>query len=56
MKNHPLPPLKFRLVSVKVVRPKGECRFATLWEALNSFRSWVGFGEAERVFENTFGL
>ena len=56
MKTKTLPPPKFRLVSVCVVRPKGQFRFATLGEALDSFRPWVGCGEAIRIFEKTFDL
>lgn len=55
-KNEFLPPPRFRLNTVRVVRPRGKTSFATLREALEAIASWVGFGEAARIFEKTFGL
>lgn len=51
-----LPPHRFRLVNVTVQRPGRRQTFATLHEALEAIRAWVGFGEAERIFERTFGI
>jgi len=50
------PPLRFRLNSVTVKRPRGVKTFPTFREALETIRPWVGFGEAERIFERTFGI
>ena len=49
-------PLRFRLVSVTVERPKSKKRYATLSEALEDIRPWVGFGEAVRIFNKVFLL
>jgi hypothetical protein len=47
---------RFNLVSVTVIRPGGRYHYATLWEALNSFRPWVALGEGQRIFERVFFL
>ncbi len=51
-----LPPRRFRLVQTKVIRPRRVTFHATLSEALDTFKPWVGFGEAARIFEKSFGL
>ena len=48
--------MRFRLVSVTVLRPKGKFQYATLAEALDEIRRWVAFGQAVHVFEQTFHL
>jgi len=56
-KSNPIQlPERFRLVSVTVCRPKGKFRYATFAEALDDIRLWVAFGQAMRIFEETFGL
>jgi len=44
------------LCQVTVIRPRGRFRFSDLREALESIRPWVGFCEAERIFEETLFL
>jgi hypothetical protein len=51
-----LPPPRYRLNTTCVIRPRGRALYSTLGEALDEIRAWVGFGEAERIFEKTFGL
>jgi hypothetical protein len=54
-KTTPLP-RRFRLNTVTLKRRGRVQQFPTFAEALEAFRPWVGFAEAIRIFETTFGI
>jgi hypothetical protein len=56
MKKKPFVPVIWPLAQVTVVRPRNRQRFGSLFEALESFRPWVVFGESVRIFDRTFGI
>lgn len=55
MKSRPVV-ARVRLSQTTVVRPAGRMRFPEFAFALESIRPWVGFGEAVRIVERTFGI
>jgi hypothetical protein len=56
MKKKSFVPVCWPLVQVTVLRPRSRQRYGSLFEALESFRPWVVFGESIRIFDRTFGL
>jgi hypothetical protein len=45
-----------KLSQTTLIRPSGRARFPEFGFALDALRPWVGFGEAIRIYEKTFGI
>lgn len=56
MKKQSSVSVSWPLVQVTVVRPRHRQCFGSLFEAFESIRPWVAFGEAIRIFDRDFGI